>query len=67
MAGISVGSDVTARGSQPADVERSLVEQALARTGGNVSRAARLLGISRDALRYRVDRLGLRGSTRGRG
>ncbi len=67
MAGISVGSDVTARGLRLADVERSLVEQALARTGGNVSRAARLLGISRDALRYRVDRLGLRGSTRGRG
>ncbi|MCE7938278.1 hypothetical protein DCC79_11085 [bacterium] len=36
--------------------ERSLVEQALARTDGNQSAAARLLGLSRDELRYRVDK-----------
>ncbi len=54
-------------GVRLADVERSLVEQALVRTGGNVTRAARLLGISRDALRYRLKKLGIPGSTRGRG
>jgi two-component system response regulator PilR (NtrC family) len=36
--------------------ERSLVEQALERTAGNQSGAARLLGLTRDELRYRVDK-----------
>jgi DNA-binding NtrC family response regulator len=36
------------------DVERDLIRQALARTQGNVTRAAGLLGISRDTLRYRL-------------
>lgn len=38
-------------------VERGLLEQALSRTGGNQSAAARLLGISRYALRYRMEKL----------
>ncbi len=41
--------------------ERRLIEAALDRTDGNVSGAARLLGISRDTLRYRLDRMGLQG------
>jgi DNA-binding NtrC family response regulator len=36
------------------DVERNAIEQALVRTHGNVARAARLLGMSRDTLRYRM-------------
>jgi DNA-binding NtrC family response regulator len=36
------------------DVERDLIGQALARVGGNVVQAARLLGITRDTLRYRM-------------
>ncbi|TFH66716.1 MAG: AAA family ATPase, partial [Gemmatimonadales bacterium] len=36
------------------DVERDLIRQALARSQGNVTRAAGLLGISRDTLRYRL-------------
>ncbi len=36
--------------------EISLIEQALARTDGNQSGAARLLGLTRDELRYRVDK-----------
>jgi transcriptional regulator with PAS, ATPase and Fis domain len=35
-------------------VEKDLIEQALIRTGGNQSQAAKLLGISRFALRYRL-------------
>lgn len=35
-------------------VERRLIEAALAHTGGNVSRAAELLGLTRDTLRYRI-------------
>jgi DNA-binding NtrC family response regulator len=41
--------------------ERRLIETALKRTEGNVTRAARLLGISRDTLSYRLERLGLQG------
>jgi DNA-binding NtrC family response regulator len=44
------------------DMERSLIVQALAREGGNVSRAARALGISRDTLRYRMEKHGLQTS-----
>ncbi len=38
-------------------VEMSLVEQALKRSGGNQTRAAELLHISRDQLRYRLKKL----------
>ncbi|MEO5658675.1 MAG: sigma-54 dependent transcriptional regulator [Polaromonas sp.] len=41
------------------ELEREALMQALERTGGNVSRAARDLGISRDTLRYRIDKYGL--------
>jgi DNA-binding NtrC family response regulator len=37
-------------------VERDLIQQAVSRTGGNVSRAAKLLGLSRGALRYRLEK-----------
>jgi DNA-binding NtrC family response regulator len=40
-------------------VERALLVAALARAGGNQSAAARLLGVSRDTLRYRMDKFGL--------
>jgi DNA-binding NtrC family response regulator len=36
--------------------ERACVTEALARTGGNQSAAARLLGLTRDELRYRVEK-----------
>jgi two-component system, NtrC family, response regulator AtoC len=41
------------------EMEREALVQALERTGGNVSRAARELGVSRDTLRYRIDKYGL--------
>ena len=40
--------------------ERRLIEAALERSADNVTQAARLLGISRDTLRYRLERLQLR-------
>ena len=39
-------------------LERSLIGQALEQAGGNQSRAARLLGMSRDRFLYRLKRLG---------
>jgi len=42
-------------------VERSLIAQALERTGGNQSAAAKMLGLSRYTLRYRMEKHGLRG------
>jgi DNA-binding NtrC family response regulator len=45
-----------AQGISLDEVERDLVQQALERTDGNVTRAARLLGLSRDTLRYRLDK-----------
>ena len=42
------------------EVERTLLVQALERCGGNVSKAARMLGVSRDTLRYRIDKHQLR-------
>jgi DNA-binding NtrC family response regulator len=42
------------------DLERSAIEHALARTGGNLSAAARLLGVPRHILVYRVEKHGLR-------
>ena len=41
-------------------MERHLVELALSRTQQNVTQAAKLLGVSRDTLRYRLERLGLK-------
>ena len=41
-------------------VEDDMVRQAVERTGGNQTRAAALLQISRDALRYKMKKLGLR-------
>jgi two-component system, NtrC family, response regulator AtoC len=41
------------------ELERAALVEALQQTGWNVSRAARLLGITRDTLRYRIDKHGL--------
>jgi transcriptional regulator with PAS, ATPase and Fis domain len=44
-------------GVQLESVEMNLVEQAIKRSGGNQTRAAELLGISRDQMRYRLKKL----------
>jgi DNA-binding NtrC family response regulator len=41
------------------EMEEQMVRQALEKTGGNQSRAASLLNISRDALRYKMKKFGL--------
>jgi DNA-binding NtrC family response regulator len=47
------------KGTSLEKVEEELVRQALARTGGNQTRAAKLLDISRDALRYKMKKFNL--------
>ncbi len=51
--------ELPASGVNFADLERSLVTQALKRTGGNQTRAARLLGMNRDQIRYRIEKFGI--------
>jgi DNA-binding NtrC family response regulator len=41
--------------------ERAMIEQALREAGGNQTRAAQRLGISRDTLRYRLKKFGIQG------
>ncbi|MGE5539068.1 MAG: sigma-54-dependent transcriptional regulator [Gemmatimonas sp.] len=47
-------------GATLADVERDVILAALRKTAGNVTRAARELGISRDTLRYRMEKFALK-------
>jgi DNA-binding NtrC family response regulator len=42
------------------DLERRLIERALAQAGGNRTQAAKLLGISRNGLAIKMERLGLK-------
>lgn len=42
-------------------VERALLEQALERCDGNITRAARLVGMPRGSFRYRMEKAGLNG------
>jgi DNA-binding NtrC family response regulator len=39
--------------------EDEMIQEALRRAGGNKSQAARLLGLSRNALRYRLSKIGI--------
>jgi two-component system response regulator PilR (NtrC family) len=48
-----------------ATYERSLLSEALSKTGGIKKKAARLLGISFRSFRYRLEKLGLEDATRG--
>ncbi len=49
-----------ANGIDLQELENSLVRQALARSANNQTQAAKLLGMSRDAYRYRLEKLGLK-------
>jgi DNA-binding NtrC family response regulator len=44
------------------DMERRILREALGRNGDNVSRTARVLGTTREKLRYRVQKYGLKTS-----
>ena len=60
-----VSADVADTGSSLDRVEREMLLQALNVASGNVSKAARELGVSRDTLRYRMEKHGLAGGRAG--
>jgi DNA-binding NtrC family response regulator len=56
---VSTQFKLPAEGLNLEEVERQLLVQALERAGGNQTRAAELLGINRDQVRYRIEKFGL--------
>jgi transcriptional regulator with GAF, ATPase, and Fis domain len=56
--------ELPAAGLDLEQLERSLVVQALERTGWNQTKAAALLGLNRDQIRYRVEKFQLERSAR---
>ena len=53
------GIALPAEGVDLEELERSLVVQALERSGYNQTRSATLLGLNRDQIRYRIEKFGL--------
>jgi two-component system, NtrC family, response regulator AtoC len=51
--------NITEEGLVLDDVEKKLITEAMERASGNQSKAARLLGVSRDTLRYRLKKHGM--------
>ncbi len=54
-----VGFELPANGVDLESLEQSLVVQALERCHGNQTKAAALLGMNRDQIRYRIEKFGL--------
>ena len=57
------GFELPASGVDLEQLERSLLVQALRRSGGNQTRAGALLGLNRDQIRYRIEKFGLTAQT----
>jgi len=53
------GGEFLTEGTTLEEHERQLIREALKRANGNKSQAARLLGLTRNALRYRLTQMGL--------
>jgi two-component system, NtrC family, response regulator AtoC len=56
---LTEGVDLPATGIDLEQLERSLVVQALDRSGWNQTKAAGLLGLNRDQIRYRIEKFKL--------
>ena len=56
---LTEGVALPANGIDLEQLERSLVVQALERSGWNQTRAASLLGLNRDQIRYRIEKFKL--------
>ena len=48
------------------DLERSLIVQAMEQTGWNITRSAKLLGLSFRTMQYRLDKFGIKRPNRGK-
>jgi DNA-binding NtrC family response regulator len=59
LARLSEGVELPVSGINLEQLERSLVVQALERSGWNQTRAASLLGLNRDQIRYRIEKFKL--------
>ena len=59
VAGTGNDFELPAQGVDLEKLERSLVIQALRRSGGNQTRAGGLLGLNRDQIRYRIEKFDL--------
>jgi two-component system response regulator AtoC len=55
----TAGFELPASGVDLEALEKNLVTQALERAGGNQTKAAALLGMNRDQIRYRIEKFGL--------
>jgi len=62
---LTEGVELPATGIDLEQLERSLVVQALDRSGWNQTRAATLLGLNRDQIRYRIEKFKLERPTPG--
>lgn len=60
---LSAGMGLPAGGINLEELERSLVVQALERSGWNQTKAATLLGLNRDQIRYRIEKFKLEKAT----
>jgi DNA-binding NtrC family response regulator len=56
---LTEGVELPVNGISLEHLERSLVVQALERSGWNQTRAATLLGLNRDQIRYRIEKFAL--------
>jgi two-component system response regulator AtoC len=56
---LSAGFRLPAGGLDLEQLERDLLAQALKRSGGNQTKAGKLLGLNRDQIRYRIEKFGL--------
>jgi len=59
------GGDFLPEGVTLDEYEQSIIREALRRAAGNKSQAARLLGLTRNALRYRLSQMSLESATAG--
>jgi len=59
MAACSRASNIPEGGTSLEEVERAMVELAMRQANSNQTQAAKLLDISRDALRYKLKKFGL--------
>ena len=60
VSGSNFGLPASDAGLNLVEAERELLLRALAQAEGDVSQAARLLGVSRDTVRYRIEKYGLK-------